>query len=87
MLIMKQLLTPDDIKIMTHSVEVVCENQTELIGGLLMPAIESVDISLSHQVEDLAGDTALGFAEVHSKIDFLRSEIAELKHVLNSLFR
>jgi hypothetical protein len=45
------------------------------------------ETSVSQQFEDLSRDTTLAFAELHGKIDYLRSEINEVKQILNSLFR
>jgi hypothetical protein len=61
------------------------EVQADQLTALLVPSIEAVEIGLSHQIDDLARDTAMGFAEVHGKIEFLRGEIMEIKQLLNGL--
>ena len=63
----------------------VSELTSEQTAQLLIPVMESVDINLSHQIEDLSHDTALGFSEVHGKIEYLRAEISEIKRLINSL--
>jgi hypothetical protein len=62
------------------------ETQNDQIAGVLLPAVEKVEIGLSHQIDDLARDTAMGFAELHGKIEYLRSEILDIKQLLNGLF-
>lgn len=61
------------------------ESQNDQLIGLLLPAVEAVEIGLSHQIDDLSRDTAMGFAEVHGKVEYLRGEILELKQLLNGL--
>jgi hypothetical protein len=62
------------------------EAQNDQLASVLLPAVEMVETGLSHQIDDLARDTAMGFAEVHGKIEYLRSEILDIKQLLNGLF-
>ena len=84
---MKTNLSQADFASLGKSVNQVNGQQTEQLLGHIMPAIENIEISLSNKLEDLANDTALGFTEIHGKVEFLRSEIQEIKQILNSLFR
>jgi TolA-binding protein len=56
-------------------------------SAVIEPLVAQSEMSMSQQLEDLSRDTALAFAELHGKIDYLRSEINEVKQILNSLFR
>jgi hypothetical protein len=56
-------------------------------SAIMQPLIAQSEAALNQQLEDSSRDTALAFAELHGKIDYLRSEINEVKQILNSLFR
>lgn len=84
---MKAMLTPNDTTSIRSTVASANDIQFERIAGLLAPAVESVDAHITRQLEDLSQDAALGFAEVHHKIEYLRSEINEIKQALSGLFR
>ena len=79
-------LTTTDINRIRQNIVEAQEDQVEQIIGYVIPAIEAADITLSHQIDDLCQDAAMGFAEVHSKLDELRQELTEVKQRLNNLY-
>jgi hypothetical protein len=84
---MQPPFTKQHIIALRSLLDAALEDRCEQVVGLLIPNIEAVDINLSHRLDDLAQDVALGLGELQGQIELLEQHVSAIREQVNSLFR
>jgi hypothetical protein len=80
---MNRHLTAADIAAIKRALAKENEDVSSVVGR----AADNIEAAVQRQYQDISQELGLGLAELHGKIDYLRTEINEIKQILNSLFR